>query len=314
MSTPAIPIRRLLLYLLALFVVWGMLDRMGQWPSRRAAAQGPAPDRAMAPADDPKERLSRAERLAEAALADGEKTREPAKTESAEPPSLASVTFWELYQKGGVLMYPISFLSFVVVCFGLERFLGLQRRAVVPRRLVKGLRKMAAQPSGLDPRPALELCERHSSAAASVVRAMLAKAGHPEAEVEQAVTAASEREAARLYFHVRWLNMAMSVAPMLGLLGTVQGMIIVFMGASQLPLGANKSTYMAEGIYLKLVCTFAGLVVAIPAAILSYLFEARIQQLSTDVEDLVAELLPRMSRFERLHRRRSDAPGEPEVP
>ena len=102
--------------------------------------------------------------------------------------------------------------------------------------------------------------------------------------------------------NVRWLNMAMSTAPMLGLLGTVQGMIIVFMGVSNLPVGANKAAYMAEGIYLKLICTFAGLIVAIPAAVLSYLFEARIQWLLGDVEDLVLELLPRMKRFESQRR------------
>ena len=195
-------------------------------------------------------------------------------------------------------MYPITFVSFVVICFGIERFLGLRRKKVLPKGLSAGLREMIARPPGLDVRGAYRLCQRFPSAAASVVRAMLMKAGRPDAELEQAVAEASDREASRLYYHVRWLNLSMSVAPMLGLLGTVQGMIIVFMAASQLSPGANKSAFMAEGIYLKLVCTFAGLIVAIPAAVLAHVFEARIQKLMNDVEDLVLEVLPQVERFE----------------
>jgi biopolymer transport protein ExbB len=159
-------------------------------------------------------------------------------------------------------------------------------------------------------RLAYRLCQRFPSSAANVIRAMLLKAGRPDAELEQAVAEATEREASRLYYHVRWLNLSMSVAPMLGLLGTVQGMIIVFMGASQLAPGVNKAAYMAEGIYLKLVCTFAGLIVAIPAAVLAHVFEARIQKLMNDVEDLVLELLPQVERFEGRVRVRHKLPNQ----
>lgn len=291
------PLGRLLIYVLALLAVWALLERMGAPLSRGAAAEdhGRPPSEAAVGSEQPA----------------GSEPAEPGKSDKPAPsllsgaPAATRLTLWELYQKGGILMYPITFLSFVVVCFGIERFLGLRRGVVIPRRLVRRLRSLAAEADGLDPQSARAVCEEYSAAAAQVTQAMLDKAGRPDIEVEQAVTAANEREAARLYFHVRWLNMAMSTAPMLGLLGTVQGMIIVFMGVTNLPVGANRAAYMAEGIYLKLICTFAGLIVAIPAAVLSYLFEARIQWLLGEVEDLVLELMPRMQHFERQRRRRA---------
>ena len=307
MSTVMTPVHRLLLYLLALLLVWGMLDRMGARTSRRATAEGNTLAPPATPAGDGQPKVT------EAASAEMEKGEKPANSAPAGMPKAPHLTLWDLYKKGGVLMYPITFLSFIVVCFGIERFLGLRRGVVIPRRLVRRLRNMAAEVDGLNPQSAHAVCEEYSGAAANVAKAMLAKAGRPDIEVEQAVTAANEREASRLYLNVRWLNMAMSTAPMLGLLGTVQGMIIVFMGVSNLPVGANKAAYMAEGIYLKLICTFAGLIVAIPAAVLSYLFEARIQWLLGDVEDLVLKLLPRMKHFESQRRRRGGATGPSET-
>jgi biopolymer transport protein ExbB len=303
---------RIALYLFALIVVWGMLSQLDHWASRPAAAGESAPKAAGPAADDRPLKTTEAERRAEAALAEADKDKAPANAEASHPRTAVSPTVWDLYKKGGVLMYPITFLSVVVVGFGLERFLGLRRSVVAPRRLTRGLRKIAS-PQGCDPVLAKDLCDRNPSAAANVIRTMLAKIGRPEGEVEQAIAAANEREATRLYQNVRWLNMAMSVAPMLGLLGTVQGMIIVFMGASQLPIGANKTEYMAEGIYLKLVCTFAGLIVAIPAAVLSYLFEGRIQRLLSEVEDLALGLLPRVQRYEKRSQRRPELAEQPEA-
>jgi biopolymer transport protein ExbB len=264
----------------------------------RRAAHGAESKPGEAPSADQRRKLAEAAKTAAAALAGKDKSHAPAEVKPAMKSPTSILSVWELYQKGGVLMYPITFVSIVVVCFGIERCLGLRRSKVLPRKLNAALRELIARPSGLDVRSAYRLCQQFPSSAANVVRTMLLKAGRPAVELEQAVTEASEREASRLYYHVRWLNLSMSVAPMLGLLGTVQGMIIVFMGASQLAPGANKAAYMAEGIYLKLVCTFAGLIVAIPAAVLAHVFEARIQKLMNDVEDLVIELLPQVERFE----------------
>jgi biopolymer transport protein ExbB len=112
------------------------------------------------------------------------------------------------------------------------------------------------------------------------------------------VAEASEREADRLYAHVRWLNLAAGVAPMLGLLGTVWGMIEAFHRTTLLAPGQNKAQQLAAGIYIALVMTFSGLLVAIPSAIFAHYFEGRIQMLFHRIDEMLLSLLPQIERFE----------------
>jgi biopolymer transport protein ExbB len=201
-------------------------------------------------------------------------------------------------QVGGIFLYPIYGFSFVVVLFGIERAIGLRRRKVVPRRLVAGFNELLEGKGGFDPRKAYRLCQKNPSAAANVLRAALLKTGRPLADLEQAVAKASQNEAARLYTNIRPLNLSATVAPLLGLIGTVQGMIIAFYKTAYLPDGANKAQALAEGVYIALVTTFAGLCVAIPAVCLAHLFEGKIQRLFRRLDELVAELLPVLELYE----------------
>jgi biopolymer transport protein ExbB len=131
-------------------------------------------------------------------------------------------------------------------------------------------------------------------------------------EVEHAVAEACSREAQRLYANVRAQSLAFNVAPMLGLLGTVQGMIIAFYKTSHLHAGASRAESLAAGIYEALVCTFIGLLVAIPAGILAHFFEGRIQRLLREVEDALAGIVPQLERFEGRLRMTKEQLEQPE--
>jgi len=203
----------------------------------------------------------------------------------------------ELVLQGGWLMVPIALMSLVVVTFGIERALALRRSRVMPHELIRQLGDVSQQGS-FDPRKAYRLCQQFPSSAANVIRAMLLKVGRPHSEVEHAVAEASEREAARLYGNVRTLNLAAAVTPLLGLLGTVFGMIRAFATTASMNVGANKAQTLAEGIYMALVTTAAGLTVAIPAAVLAHFFEGRIQGLLREIDELLFGLLPQVERFE----------------
>ena len=203
-----------------------------------------------------------------------------------------------LLLRGGYLMIPIGLMSFLVVTFGVERGLALRRQKVLPPELISSLGTLASQKGGLDPRKAYRLCQQHGSAAASVIKAMLLKVGRPHSELEQAVADASGREASRLYANVRWLALSAGVTPLMGLLGTVWGMIQAFFVTAHLPTGANKAEHLADGIYIALVTTFAGLAVAIPAAVLAHLFEGRIQRLLLELDETLLGLMPQLERFE----------------
>lgn len=214
------------------------------------------------------------------------------------PGGSKNINVLELAIQGGIFMIPIAALSLLAATMMVERLIGLRRQRVLPDALLDGLDALGSAAGGFDPRKAYRLCQQYPSAAANVVRALLLKVGRPLAEVEHTVAEASEREADRLYRNVRWLNLAAALAPLLGLLGTVQGMIIAFHHTTILEPGQNKSIILAEGIYTALVTTFAGLVVAIPSALFSHYFEGRIQGLFHEIDELVFNLLPQIERYE----------------
>ncbi|MGQ9607062.1 MAG: MotA/TolQ/ExbB proton channel family protein, partial [Thermogutta sp.] len=200
--------------------------------------------------------------------------------------------------RGGVMMIPITLMSVLTVVFGFERLLGLRQRKILPDMLITGLGRISQEKRGFDPRAAYRLCQQYPSAAANVLKAILMKVGRPLSEVEQAMREAGEREADRLYSNVRFLTLSAAVTPLLGLLGTVQGMIQAFFVTSHLPPGANRAEMLAQGIYTALVTTFAGLCVAIPASVLAHYFEGRIQNSLRRLDEALLGLLPQLERFE----------------
>ncbi|MCA9174563.1 MAG: MotA/TolQ/ExbB proton channel family protein [Planctomycetales bacterium] len=194
-------------------------------------------------------------------------------------------------------MLPIFVMSVIVVAVTIERFISLREERVLPPELVGQLGKMGVG-RGFDPREAYRLCQQFPSAASIVIRTMLVKIGRPHTEVEKAVDDVSQREAQRLYANVRWLNLAAAVSPLMGLLGTVWGMIEAFHKTTKMVPGQNKANALAEGIYLALVTTLGGLTVAIPASILAHWFEGRIESLFHRIEELMFSLMPQIEKFE----------------
>ncbi len=221
-----------------------------------------------------------------------------------------SLNLLSLITQGGLLMIPIMLMSVLVIAIVFERFFGLSDRKVLPKSFVHELGVLAASPKGFEPKEAYRVCQEFPSSASTVIRSMLLKVGRPLSEVERAVTEASDREASRLYSNVRWLNLVAAVAPLIGLFGTVWGMIKAFFETSLLTAGQNKSVVLAEGIYVALVTTLGGLAVAIPAAVFSHYFEGRIQNLFYQIDELLFNLMPQIERYEgRLRMSRKDLGG-----
>lgn len=208
------------------------------------------------------------------------------------------INFFELLVRGGVFMIPIAGVSIIVVMFAFERAFHIRRSRILPRGLVKGLGQIARESESLEPRAAYKLCLQFPSAASNVIRSMLLKVGRPHSEVESAIAEASQREADRLYANVRWLNLAGGIAPLLGLLGTVWGLIQAFHDTTQLGPSQNRAEYLARGIYEALVTTLAGLLVAIPAVMLSHYFEGKIANFFRQLEELMFHLSAQVERFE----------------
>jgi biopolymer transport protein ExbB len=208
------------------------------------------------------------------------------------------INFLTLLTRGGWFMLPLFLLSVVVATIGIERFLALRREKIFPAELVSQLSMLTQSQGGLDPRRAYQACQRHPSSASYILRSMLVKVGRSQAEMESAVTESAQREATRLAQMTSWLSLAAAIAPLIGLLGTVWGITQAFYDTTQLVVGQNRAEALAQGIYTALVTTMAGLLIAIPAAILSHYYENRIVQLLNEIEEMVFNLLPQFERYE----------------
>lgn len=213
-------------------------------------------------------------------------------------PAVPQLDLLELLISGGGFMIPLVALSVAVVMITIERALVVRRTNVLPPILVRELAELGRATGGFDPRAAYRVCQTYPSAAGRVVQAMLTKVGRPQSEVEHTVSEASQREAERLHSNIRWLSLSAQVAPLIGLLGTVWGMILAFYATTQLGPGQNKSEALAEGIYTALVTTLYGLCVAIPAAIAAHWFEGKIISLFHQIDELAFNLFPQVERFE----------------
>lgn len=276
-----------------------------------AGSSAPAGGAAAPPGDEAGPSGAGAPAIETPAGGDGTPAGDGTTAPTGTPAPSKEINVFELAGQGGIFMYPIYLLSLVSVGVAIERGIGLRRDRVLPQRLVGALGQLGGSKTGFDPRRAYRICQENPSSAASVIKAMLLKVGRPHSEVEHAVQEASEREANRIYGNIRWLNLSASVAPLIGLLGTVQGMIVAFHQTTVLDPGANKAVELANGIYTALVTTFGGLCVAIPASIFAHYFEGRIQNLFHQIDELLFNLLPQIERYEnrmRFAQQHADAP------
>ena len=213
-------------------------------------------------------------------------------------------TLAELLRKGGGLMYPLYIASFIMIAFGIERSVSLQRKRILPPDVVGRIRAVTDKKHGtLDVKELLEDIRAEDSPIVRVVRAGLRKAYRPTMEIEKAIEDAGAKEASTMRRNCRALSVVANVAPLLGLLGTVLGMINAFMTVASKQEALGKTELLAAGIYQALVTTAVGLAIAIPSLILYYLFVDKIERLINEIDDITIELVERMTSSK-------DAPGE----
>lgn len=176
---------------------------------------------------------------------------------------------------------PFAIATLIALWFTTERLVVLRRGRVIPKPFVQRFLKLLAD-GDLDRDEALEICEKNDSPIAHVFAHGVRKWDKPSVEVEQAIIDGGEREVSALRSHLRVINGVATITPMIGLLGTVWGMLESFHNIAE--AGAmGKTSQLASGIALALVTTAAGLLIAIPSLI-SYMY------LSGRVDSLVMEM------------------------
>jgi biopolymer transport protein ExbB len=219
-------------------------------------------------------------------IADAAPDAKPAGRERAKIP----VRLSEMFEAGGPLMYPIALCSVIVVAFSVERQVVLRRRRVIPKDFVKRFIEHL-EAGQLDRTTALALCEQNGSPIAQVFAHGVRKWGKPSVEVEQAIIDGGERQVGQLRKNLRILNTIATVSPLLGLLGTVQGMIKSFNGMAANVGTVKVAEELSRGIGMALIATAGGLIVAIPALVLYMYFAGRVDGLVMEMDSLAQKVV-----------------------
>ncbi|NMC21536.1 MAG: MotA/TolQ/ExbB proton channel family protein [Thermogutta sp.] len=217
--------------------------------------------------------------------------------EAAAPQPDSKLSLWGILKAGGTVGFVIILLSLATVALAIEQALTLRKSVLLPESLAAQVRSALAARDG---KQAVELCRQQPCLLSHVLLAGMAELEAGWSEVEKAVEDALAEQSARLLRKVEYLSVIGNLAPMLGLLGTVVGMILAFRTVAETQ-GAARAADLAEAIYLALVTTVEGLIVAIPALALYAYFRNRTDELTAEAASVAQRtLLP-------LKRRRSPA-------
>jgi len=191
------------------------------------------------------------------------------------------------FLKGGPLMWPILLCSVIAITIILERFYCLyQARTKIPNIFsrVKSLLKDKKTDE------ALKLCEGTSGPIAHILAIGIHIRNRSIEEKEKLIVRAGSKVIRQLDKNLCGLAIIGNITPLLGLLGTVTGMIRAFMKIQELG-GRVDASVLAGGIWEALITTAAGLSVAIPTLVAYHYFEGRVDNMASEMKDVASELL-----------------------
>lgn len=198
---------------------------------------------------------------------------------AANSPSLDSL--FDMVVAGGPMMIPIGLCSVIALAFTVERTLNLRKGCLGTRKLGDSILDTLRESGASE---ALEVAEDSKTPLGRIFVEALKRVRSPYTEMEKAVEDAGAREVKRLSANLRPLVVVGMISPLLGLLGTVWGMIDAFKNVA-LNEGLGKPELLAAGISQALVTTAAGLAIAIPAQAAYFYFRAKIEKFTRQTED-----------------------------
>jgi biopolymer transport protein ExbB len=189
---------------------------------------------------------------------------------------------WEIMTAGGPVGVLIVLLSIGAVALAVEHVMTIREHVLMPPGLSDEVRKLLSEGKLA---PAQQLCRSKPSLLAFVLEAGISEVDGGWLAVEKGMEDALADQSARLFRKIEYLSVIGNIAPMLGLLGTVIGMILAFRGVADTQ-GAARAADLAQGIYLALVTTVEGLIVAIPSLAAFAVFRNRVDQLVAEASYL----------------------------
>lgn len=194
---------------------------------------------------------------------------------------------WEFLQEGGPVMAPLALCSVVSLALILDRWWALRRNRVAPSALVRALMDTEI---GLE-----EIRSMTATRRGTLVRLLKTadrQVDRPYEENAHGLELRARRETTRLDRGLVGLEIIVGIAPLLGLAGTIHGLMALFGGIGD--LGQADGATLARGIGIALNTTFLGLLIAIPSLVAWNTFEKRVENLSVEMENACVEYLRRL--------------------
>ena len=199
---------------------------------------------------------------------------------------------FDLLIKGGVFIYPIILCSIIALAVFIERLWLLRRKRVIPSEFIRQIEDMLRKQKISD---AIFLCQGDSSSIARIFLAGLKSSGRGMWLVKEAIEERGGREAVILEKHVNILSTIANLTPLLGLLGTVSGMIKTFNVISV--QGVGNPAPLAGGIAEALITTASGLCIAIPTLVCYRILKDKAESLIFEMEESSIKIIEIMESF-----------------
>jgi biopolymer transport protein ExbB len=201
---------------------------------------------------------------------------------------------WDLVQKGGPMMYLIILSSILAFAVTIERLYHLTRARIDANRFMNDIIAVLRRNKVIE---AIEKCNRTPGPIAHIIKAGILKHDRSRPEIKEAVEEAAELEIPRLEKHLPILATIAHIAPLLGLLGTVTGMIKAFqvIQSKALAMAPVNPGDLAGGIWESLLATVAGIAVAVPTYVAYNYLVSQVDSLVYDMERSATDLVNLLS-------------------
>ena len=214
----------------------------------------------------------------------------PKMVQAAEPSAPNEWEILSIIEKGGIMMYPILFCSILIMGIGIERAYNLRRKNIIDTEFLKNVRNHW---NWKDIHLGLQLCNSYDNALSRILKTGLLRFGGKLDEIERAIEGAGQHEASLMNSNLRVLGAIANITPMMGLLGTVFGMIKAFNVISQ--SGTGNPGLVASGISEALITTATGMIVGIPALAMYHYFRGKIDRYVFEMEEISFQLVEELS-------------------
>ena len=190
---------------------------------------------------------------------------------------------------GGIIGWVIILLSIISLALAIEHFVTIRRDKLVAPELIDEIEALFEEEEYQE---ALELCENEPNFLTNILSAGLPKINAGFEAMEKAMDEVAEEETIKLHQKIGWLSLIGNIAPMMGLFGTVLGMIGAFNEITR--LGANVTPKdLSAGISTALITTLFGLFVAMPSLFFFFLFRNKVIKVSLEITAIAADLVER---------------------